>query len=90
MPRRATHEHKARQRDPDRLTDRIKRDLALERDVQRIWEKNFKVYGADKVWRQLLREGIRVARCTVERLMKKFRYYRSLPINFLTKVALRN
>ena len=65
------YEHKARQRDPERLADRVKRDRALERDIQRIWEKNFKVYGADKVWRQLLREGIRVARCTVERLMKR-------------------
>ena len=63
------YEHKARQRDPERLADRVKRDWALERDIQRIWEKNFKVYGADKVWRQLLCEGIRVARCTVERLM---------------------
>jgi transposase InsO family protein len=65
------YEHKARERDPDRLPDRTKRDKALERDIQRIWESNFKVYGANKVWRQLIREGIRVARCTVERLMKK-------------------
>jgi putative transposase len=65
------YEHKARERDPDRLPDRTKRDKTLERDIQRIWESNFKVYGANKVWRQLIREGIRVARCTVERLMKK-------------------
>ena len=36
-----------------------------------MWEENFSVYGADKVWRQLGREGIRVARCTVERLMRE-------------------
>ncbi len=65
------YEHKARIRDPARLPDRIKRDRGLEYDIQRVWESNFKVYGVNKVWRQLLREGIRVARCTVERLMKK-------------------
>ncbi len=65
------YEYKARERDPDRLPDRLKRDKELERDIQRVWENNFKVYGANKIWCQLLREGIRVARCTVERLMKK-------------------
>jgi transposase InsO family protein len=65
------YEHKARERDPDRLPDRIKRDRALEHDIQRVWENHFKVYGANKVWRQLIREGIQVARCAVERLMKK-------------------
>ena len=65
------YEHKARERNPDRLPDRLKRDRELEREIQHVWEKNFKVYGANKIWRQLLREGIHVARCTVERLMKK-------------------
>ena len=64
------YEQKARERDPDRLPERIKRDKALEREIQRVWEENFKVYGAHKVWRQLIREDIRTARCTVERLMK--------------------
>jgi putative transposase len=58
------YEHKARERDPDRLPDRIKRDMRLELDIQRVWKDNFQVYGARKVWRQLLREGIGVARCT--------------------------
>jgi len=40
-------------------------------EIQRVWHANRQVYGADKVWRQLNREGIRVARCTVERLMKQ-------------------
>jgi transposase InsO family protein len=53
------------------LPERIKRDMKLATGIQRIWESNFRVYGARKVWRQLLREGIGVARCTVERLMKK-------------------
>ena len=65
------YEHKARERDPDRLPDRIKWDMRLELDIQRVWKDNFRVYGARKVWRQLLREGIGVARCTVERLMKR-------------------
>lgn len=53
------------------MPGRIKRDTKLELDIQRVWESNFRVYGVRKVWRQLLREGIGVARCTVERLMKK-------------------
>ncbi|SDZ04824.1 IS3 family transposase [Nitrosomonas sp. Nm58] len=53
------------------MPDRIKRDKELKSDIQRVWKNNFKVYGASKVWRQLLREGIVAARCTVERLMKK-------------------
>lgn len=40
-------------------------------DVYRVWDKNFQVYGAYKVWRQLHREGIPIARCTVERLMRR-------------------
>ncbi|MDP1787247.1 IS3 family transposase [Nitrosomonas sp.] len=65
------YEYKTRERDPDRLPDRIKREMKLKLDIQRVWKDNFRVYGACKVWRQLLREGIGVARCTVERLMKK-------------------
>jgi putative transposase len=40
--------------------------------IQRVWDANMQVYGADKVWIQMNREGIAVARCTVERLMKRF------------------
>ena len=39
--------------------------------IERVWQANLQVYGADKVWRQLGREGMRVARCTVERLMRR-------------------
>ena len=52
------------------MPDRAKRDLELCVDIQRIWEENLQVYGARKVWRQMNREDIEVARCTVERLMK--------------------
>ena len=40
-------------------------------EIERVWTSNLKVYGADKVWKQLHREGIPVARCTVERLMRR-------------------
>jgi transposase InsO family protein len=39
--------------------------------IQRVWQANMQVYGADKVWHQMNREGIAVARCTVERLMRR-------------------
>ena len=39
--------------------------------IERVWQANMQVYGADKVWRQLRREGTTVARCTVERLMRR-------------------
>ena len=40
-------------------------------EIERVWQANLRVYGADKVWRQLNREGVVVARCTVERLMRR-------------------
>ncbi len=65
------YEHKAREADPARLPARAKRDQVLAIEIQRVWDENFQVYGARKVWRQLNREQIGVARCTVERLMKR-------------------
>ena len=53
------------------MSQRAKRDAVLKLEVQRVFDGNFGVYGVRKVWRQLLREGWRVARCTVERLMRK-------------------
>ena len=64
------YERKARQADPERVPPRLRRDEALRPEIQRIHEENFGVYGARKVWRQLGREDIDVARCTVERLMR--------------------
>jgi transposase InsO family protein len=61
--------YKARQADPGRLPPRVVRDAALGTAIRRVWEENFRVYGARKVWKQLQREGVAVARCTVERLM---------------------
>jgi HTH-like domain len=63
------HDHVAKRADPSRLSDRAKRDLGLKTEIERVFAENFEVYGARKVWRQLNREGIAVARCSVERLM---------------------
>jgi transposase InsO family protein len=63
----------ARQRDPSLRSALAQRDARLEPEIQRVWQANLQVYGADKVWHQLNREGIRIARCTVERLMQRSR-----------------
>jgi hypothetical protein len=65
------YEAKHRQKDPDRLPERSRRDEMLRCRIRQVWEENLRVYGARKVWRQLLREGTQVARCTVERLMRE-------------------
>jgi putative transposase len=64
------YEHKAREADAMRLPPRLQRDRALVPEIRRVYEDNFGVYGARKVWRQLGRERFSVARCTVERLMR--------------------
>jgi transposase InsO family protein len=69
------YEMKSRQADPSRLPPRAKRDAQLEPEIQRVYEENFRVYGAEKVWRQLKRENWKVARCTVERLMARLGLY---------------
>jgi len=65
------YEDKAREADPERAPPRVRRDAALRGEIRRVWDENFQVYGARKVWRQLNREGIAVARCTVARLMRE-------------------
>jgi putative transposase len=50
---------------------RQRRDAELRVAIRRAWDTHRQVYGADKAWAQLNREGTRVARCTVERLMRK-------------------
>jgi hypothetical protein len=57
--------------DPARLPARARRDLSLKADIARVHAAKFDVYGVRKVWRQLGREGISVARCTVARLMRQ-------------------
>jgi len=65
------YHYKARQADPNKVSPRHQRDQLLKPQIQRVWKENFRVYGARKVWLQLNREGIPVARCTVERLMRE-------------------
>jgi transposase InsO family protein len=60
---------KAQQADPTRRSARAQRDEVLRTEIERVWQANRRVYGARKVWKQLRREQIDVARCTVERLM---------------------
>ena len=64
------HDHVAQRRDPLRLSARARCDLALKPEIARVFAENFAVYGARKVWRQMMREGFPVARCTVGRLMQ--------------------
>ncbi len=65
------YETKARQQDPERRAPRAIRDERVKPEIRRVWEENYRVYGARKVWKQLHREGIKVARCTVARLMQE-------------------
>ena len=62
--------HAARQRAPELRCARAKQDATLLPQIHQDWQNNMQVYGADKVWHQLNREGVAVARCTVERLMR--------------------
>ena len=63
--------HAAQKRNPSLRPARARRDDELMPQIERVWQVNFQVYGADKVWKQLGREGMPVARCTVERLMRR-------------------
>ena len=63
--------HAALRREPHKRCARAIRDEALVPQIERVWNANMQVYGADKVWRQLAREGTPAARCTVERLMRR-------------------
>jgi len=65
------HAHAARRAAPDTAPARVRRDTELCVEIRRVCDENFQVYGVRKVWRQLGREGIGVARCTVARLMRK-------------------
>ncbi|GEF58744.1 transposase [Escherichia coli O145:H28] len=64
----STYYHCQQQRHhPDKRSARAQHDDWLKKEIQRVYDENHQVYGVRKVWRQLLREGIRVARCTVAR-----------------------
>ena len=65
------HGHVVRRTDPTKASPRARQDRVLMEQIRRVHAANFGVYGARKVWRQLGREGVVVARCTVERLMRR-------------------
>ena len=67
----AYRRHAARRKDPSLCSARVQRDTELAPRIEAVFNANLQVYGADKVWRQLRREGVAVARCTVERLMRQ-------------------
>ncbi len=63
--------HLLRRQESDTFTSRDVRDAWLSGEIHRIHAANHGVYGAPKVWRQLIRDGISAARCTVERVMRQ-------------------
>jgi transposase InsO family protein len=63
--------HAVYARNPALQCARAQRDEVLSAEIARVWQANLQVYGVEKVWRQLRREGTDVARCTVERLMRR-------------------
>ena len=63
--------HAAHQRNPQLRCPRAQRDNTLVPHIERVWQANMRVYGADKIWKQMNREGVVIARCTVEHLMKR-------------------
>jgi transposase InsO family protein len=65
------HAHAVQRADPTKASPRAQRDVTLMAQIRRVHEGNFEVHGARKVWRQLGREGVAVARCAVERLMRR-------------------
>lgn len=65
------HKHVAQRQDPSRLSARAQEDMAMKPEIARVFAENFAVYGVRKVWRQMMREGFWIGRCTVERLMRE-------------------
>jgi len=65
------HARVAQRADPAKASSRARRDVGLRAEIRRVFEANFGVYGVRKVWRQLSREGVSAARCTVARLMRQ-------------------
>ncbi|AAW77513.1 hypothetical protein XOO4259 [Xanthomonas oryzae pv. oryzae KACC 10331] len=63
--------HAAQRSDPELRSARAKTDEALMPEIRRVWDENFQVYGVRQLWRQMRREQFAVARCTVQRLMKR-------------------
>jgi putative transposase len=69
------YQHAARQAGRFQPPARVQRDEVLQEEIRRVWKENFQVYGVRKLWRQLGREGTKVARCALERLMRQMGLY---------------
>ena len=69
------HAHVAKRANPEKLSTRARRDMALKPEIARVFAENFEVYGVRKVWRQLQRESFDVARCTVVPVANQIRTY---------------
>ena len=80
--------HAALLREPHKRCARARRDDVLVPEIQRVWQANMQVYGADKVWRELAREGTVVARCTVECLMRRMGVWSPSEVVFSAKNGL--
>ena len=65
------HVHVARRADPTRLSQRARQDAIRENKIRRVFAENFRICGVRKVWRQLRRDGEDIARCAMERLVRK-------------------
>ncbi|MEE2810027.1 MAG: IS3 family transposase [Pseudomonadota bacterium] len=70
LARSTYYSHLAKRTGPTRLSDQARRCAAPRHEIRRVLVENWRVYGARKVMRQLVREGFDVARCTVARLLK--------------------
>jgi putative transposase len=81
-------EHKARERDPDRGSLRTRRDAGLCAYIAQVWREHQEVYGVRKVWKQLRRDGIAVARCTVARLIPRLGLARAVRGRAFRRTAL--
>ena len=65
-----SYAHVAKRDDPEKLSARVRRDMALEPEIVRVFKANFEVYGVKKIWHQMVRERFDIARCTMARLMR--------------------
>jgi putative transposase len=65
------HARVTQRTDPAKASARARRDADLRTEIRRVFEANFEVYGVRKIWHELGREGVSVARCTVARLMRQ-------------------
>ena len=84
----AYRRHAARCRDSTLLRARAQRDVVLMPRVEQVWNANLQVYGADKVWKQMNREGEAVARCTVERLMRRLGLHGFMSVTSVANVTI--